>query len=416
MYDWAISVYNLVITSSIFPIYFAAVVVNEQGGNIIKFAGINIKNSVLYSYSLSFAFLLAAFVSPFLTSIADYSGKRKLFMHFFCILGGLACCTLYFFDTNTISLGVISFIVAGIGYSGSFVFYNSYLPIIATEDKFDSISARGFAMGYIGSVILLIFNLLMILQPQYFGGISSGLASRISFLMVGVWWILFAQYTFYHLPKDSQSKAKSSKWLLNGIKELQKVWSEIQNSPYLKKFLIAFFLYNLGVQTTMYIATIFAESELHLPSSNLIATVLILQLIAIPGAMLTSKLSSKIGNINTIMIEIIVWIGICIGAYFVANGNQFYALAGVVGLVMGGIQSLSRSTYSKLIPQNTHDTASYFSFYEMTDKISLVSGTFVYGFVESITGNARNSVLTIGIFFIMSLLVLFIGLKSKPNN
>jgi UMF1 family MFS transporter len=406
MYDWSVSVYNLVITSSIFPIYFASVVVNAQGGDMIKILGFEIKNSVLYSYSLTCTFLLIAIASPILTAIADYSGRRKAFMQFFCIVGGLACCTMFFFKTSTIMLGVAMFMLAGIGFSGSFVFYNSYLPEIATEDQMDRVSARGFSMGYIGSVILLIFNLLMLMMPQYFGNISNGMACKLSFLSVGIWWILFAQYTFYYLPKDIHKHERKKGWILNGFKELKKVYHQVMEMRKLKYFLLSFFFYNMGVQTVMYVATIFAEKELHLPSSNLITTVLILQLIAIPGAILTSKLSAKIGNIPTIISEVVIWIGICACAYFVTNGNEFYVLAAVVGLVMGGIQSISRSTYSKLIPANTKDTASFFSFYEVSDKLSIVAGTFFYGFTEAITGSARNSVLALGICFIISIVIL----------
>lgn len=407
MYDWAVSVYSLVITSSIFPIYYSNVAVNKDGGDMINFLGFSIKNSVLYSYSLTFTFLIVAFMNPILSAIADYSGRKKAFMQFFCFVGSFACASLFFFQTETTTLAIGLFILAGIGYSGSFVFYNSYLPEIATEEKFDRISAKGFSMGYIGSVILLIFNLLMIMKPDLFGNISAGLASRLSFLSVGIWWLLFAQYTFYYLPKDQPRKDHQKNWIFNGFKELNKVFKQLNDLPQVKKFLLSFLFYNMGVQTTMYVATVFAEKELHLPSTNLIATVLILQLIAIPGAYLASFLSSKIGNIKTIIIEVVVWIGICIFAYFVNNGNEFYALAAIVGLVMGGIQSISRSTYGKLIPKETSDTASYFSFYEFVYSISIVLGTFFYGFIEAWTGSARNSVLVLGLFFFISLFMLY---------
>lgn len=406
MYDWAVSVYNLVITSSIFPIYFASVVINEKGGDMVNFLGFETRNSVLYTYSLTFSFLISAIMSPILTAIADYSGKRKLFMQFFCWLGGLACCGLFFFNSNTIELGVLLFVLAGMGFSGSFVFYNSYLPMIASADNFDRVSAKGYSFGYIGSVLLLIFNLLMLMQPALFGGISSGMACKLSFLSVGIWWIGFAQYTFYHLPNDSKKERNNTNWILNGFRELKKVYLEIVAVPELKYFLMAFFFYNMGVQTVMYVATIFAEKELHLASSNLITTVLILQLIAIPGAMLTSRLSAKIGNINTIKIEILIWIAICGGAYFVTSGNEFYVLAAFVGLVMGGIQSISRSTFTKFIPAQTKDVSSYYSFYEVAEKLSIVSGTFFYGLTEAVSGSARNSVLTLGLFFMIGLLIL----------
>ncbi|MDX2190661.1 MAG: MFS transporter [Bacteroidota bacterium] len=413
MYDWAASVYSLVITSSIFPIYYSNMAVNEQGGDVVRFFNWDIRNSVLFSYSLTFIFLFVAIINPLLTSIADYSGRKKLFMQFFCWLGGLACCSLAFFEKGMATYAILMFVIAGIGYSGSWVFYNSFLPEITTSDRFDSVSAKGYAFGYVGSVILLIFNLLMIMMPELFWNISKTLASQLSFLSVGIWWIVFAQYTFYHLPKDSTSEKTNHNWIMNGFKELQKVWVQIKDLQSLKWFLLSFFMYNMGVQTTMYVATIFAEKELHLPSSNLIATVLILQLIAIPGAMLFSYISSKFGNIKAIIVQLFVWCGICIGAYYVRNGIDFYVLATVVGMVMGGIQSLSRATYAKLIPTHTHDHASFFSFYEVTYNLSIVFGTFFYGFTEQLTGSARNSVLVLGAFFMLSIVLIWRLQKTK---
>jgi len=418
MYDWAVSVYNLVITSAIFPIYFSKVAVNAQGGDIIHFFGFDVKNSVLYSYSLSFTFLLIAFTSPLLTSISDYSGRRKIFMRFFCFLGSFACMFLFFFETDTTDLAIIMFVLAGIGYSGSFVFYNSYLPEIATEDHFDRISAKGYSMGYIGSVLLLIFNLLMIMKPEFFGGITTGLASRLSFLSVGIWWLGFAMYSFYYLPKDEILIATKEKgWIFKGFKNLKTVLNDIVNYPNIKQFLIAFFFYNMGVQTVMLIATVFAEKELHLPTAALIGTVLILQIIAIAGAYLFARLSARFGNIISLSVMVVIWILICFGAYMVRNGFDFYLLAAVVGLVMGGIQSLSRATFAKLIPRNSHSNASYFSVFEAANSISIVLGTFAYGLIEAITGSPRNSVIVLGVFFAIGLMFLLkVHLPKNGEN
>lgn len=404
MYDWANSVYSLVITSSIFPVYYASTAINSSGGDVITFLGFSLKNTVWYSYSLSFTFLFIACISPLLSSIADNAGRKKAFMQFFSTLGALACIGLYFFTTHTVEWGIVFFVLAGIGFSGSIVFYNSYLPEIATPDKFDRLSAKGYALGYIGSVLLLIFNLSMLMLPELYGGISSGMACRISFLSVGLWWLGFAQYTFWHLPKDNPQKNLQANWLLNGYKKLRTVAAEIAEIPSLRNYLIGFFLYNMGVQTVMYVAVIFAEKELSLPSANLIATVLLLQLVAIIGAMTFARLSEKIGNIYTLFVLILVWVGICTGAYFVNTDIQFYLLASFVGLVMGGVQSMSRSTYSKLIPAQSTQNASFFSFYDVAEKLSTVVGTFIYGLVEQLTGSARNSILFLLIFFLVSLI------------
>ncbi|HEX8549126.1 MAG TPA: MFS transporter [Cytophagaceae bacterium] len=405
MYDWANSVYSLTITTAVFPEYFLAVTTGKGGEDLVNFLGYTIKNSVLYSYSLSSIFLISALISPFITSIADYTGKKKTLMGAFCYLGAFSCASLYFFKADVLSLGVFAFILAGVGYSGSIVLYNSYLPEIASESQYDRVSARGFSMGYIGSVILLVLNLAMITQPQVFGipAESGGLAARISFLTVGIWWFVFAQYSFFNLPRDKK-KNSDGHWLLNGWRELAKVWEGMKSLRLTKLFLAGFFLYSMGVQTVMYVAPLFAKKVLGLETGNLIVTILIIQLVAIPGAAFFNYVSGRSGNILALVVGIVVWILICVGAYFVQKGLSFYILASAIGFVMGGIQSLSRATYSKLIPENTTKAASWFSFYDVTEKLSIVLGTFAYGFIEDVTGTMRNSVIALGIFFILGLL------------
>ncbi len=415
MYDWSASAYNLTITSTIFPIYFTSVVLNKNGGDIVSFLGCEVRNSALYSYSLSFVFLMVVLLNPILTAICDYTGHKKSFMKFFCFVGAASCGSMYLFDNQHIYLGVFGFILAGIGYNCSWVFYNSYLPEIASKDKFDKISAIGYAFGYVGSVLLLLFNLSMLLFPAYYSNITSEMASKISFLSVGLWWFLFSLVTFYFLPKDVPiSTENTSGWILNGFKELKKVFFIASKIKSLKLFLIAFFLYNLGVQTFMYVATVFSDKELHMPTDALIATVLILQFVAIPGAYLSSFISKKFGNNIAIILQLFIWIGICFGAYVIETPTQFYVLAFFVGLVMGGIQSISRSTFAKFIPSDTTDNASFFSLYECVDKTSIVFGTLIYGLCDTITGSARSSVLILGLFFFFAILILRKIIKLNP--
>ncbi|WP_080240033.1 MFS transporter [Spirosoma rigui] len=406
-YDWANSVHSLVIVSSIFPVYFSATALNEAGGPLLDFLGFPIKNTVLFSYTVSAAFLLTALLSPVCSAIADYSGRKKAFMKAFCYLGATCCGLLYFFTRETTTFAVICFGLSLVGWSGSIVFYNSYLPDIATEDQFDRVSARGFSMGYIGSVLLMIVNLLMILKRDWFGNISEGMASRIAFLTVALWWVGFAQIPFSRLPNGTRKdRTAGGNYLLNGFRELRSVFGQLTHQPLIQKFLISFFVYNMGVQTVMYVATIFGSDELKMDGQNLIILVLLLQLVAIPGAYGFSWLSARIGNTYALMVAVVIWIGICVGAYLVQTQGQFFALAAVVGLVMGGIQSLSRSTYSKLVPATT-DTASYFSFYDVTEKLSIVLGTLLYGLIEQVTGSMRNSVLGLLVLFIIGLLLLW---------
>ena len=343
---------------------------------------------------------------PLLTGMADYGGKKKMFLKIFAYLGSAACMGLFFFEGANIEYGILMAVIASIGYSGSLVFYNAFLPEISTSDRYDKISARGYSYGYICSVLLLIFNLVMIQMPELFGLESGSMPAKISFLTVGVWWVAFAQYTFKYLPEKNTGQKLSSDLLIKGYKEIRKVYASLKELPTLKKYLLSFFFYNAGVQSVMYLATLFGTKELNMDTGSLILTVLIIQLVGIGGAYLFAYVSKLKGNKKSIMIMIIIWIGICLGAYFVATQNQFYALAFVVGLVMGGIQALSRATYSKLIPQDTEDTASYFSFFDVTFNVSIVFGTLSYGVIEHLTGSMRNSALALGLFFIVGMVIL----------
>ena len=419
MYDWANSVYNLVITSTIFPAYYEAVTGDGNENTLIdkiKIGGYEFSNTALYNYILAIAFVIVAIMSPILSSIADARGNKKQFLRFFCTMGSLSCASLYFFDSDHIIGGLISVIIACVGFWSSLVFYNSYLPEIAAPEDRDRISAKGFMMGYIGSVLLQIICFVFVLKPELFG-ITVGKASQISFLLVGVWWVSFGWLAISRLPASKGVKGAHSKNLFTqGYKELHKVWLELKTQPLLKQFLLSFFFYNMGVQTIMLAATLYGKSELNIPTTNLIIAILIIQLVAIPGAHLMAKLASKWGNFNTIMVAILIWIGGCIiGYYLPRNGLiPFYGLSIIVGFVMGGIQSVSRSTYSKLMPE-THDTTSYFSFYDVTEKVAIVIGMFSFGFINEITGSQRNSVLALCIFFIIGFVLLYRTSKLKGH-
>ena len=404
-YDWANSVYSLVITSAIFPIYYQAVTTTGENDQVL-FAGFTVTNSVLYSFALSFSFLVISPLLPLLSGVADYAGNKKSFMKFFCYLGGLACMGMYFFTSSSLEWGILCVILASIGYSGSLVFYDAYLPEIASSDQLDQVSAKGYSWGYYGGVVLLIVNLVLIQNFELFGFSSQGIATRFSFLLVGIWWIGFAQIPFAILPDNIYKKdIRLVKWS-KGYKELVKVWHSLKNNPDLKNYILAYFFFNMGVQTVMYMAATFGSKELKLPDFKLIATVLIIQLVASLGAFVFARLSGRWGNKRTLIVMISIWILICIAAYLVRNEYQFYALATAVGVVMGGIQSLSRATYAKLIPKNSIDHASYFSFFDVAFNLSIVVGTFSYGLVEQLTGSMRNSTLAIGGFFVIGLVLL----------
>ncbi len=402
MYDWANSVYNLVITTTFFPAYYAEVTKLENFHDGISFLGRRFVNTELKDYVLAFGFLVIALLSPILSSIADYKGNKKNFMRFFCYIGAASCSLLFFFDKNHVTLGLMCFMFAGIGFYGSQVFYNSYLPDIAAEEDMDRISAKGYTMGYIGSVLMQLVGFAMVMLME-----DKGLALTLTFLLVGVWWVGFAQITFARLPIPPKSDRKAKKHVLvNGFHELQQVWKQVTHMPVLKRFLTAFFFYSMGVQTVMLVAIDFGIKELKLPNDRLIITAVIIQLVAIAGAIAMSKLSERFGNIRVLIFTVLLWIAVCITGYFITTEVHFYILASLVGLVMGGIQSLSRSTYSKLMPE-TKDTASFFSFYDVTEKLAIVIGLFTFGFIEGIS-SIRQSILSLVVFFVLGLLFLII--------
>ncbi|MGK0362970.1 MAG: UMF1 family MFS transporter [Saprospiraceae bacterium] len=413
-FDWANSAYALTITTAIFPAYFTAVTLDN-----VNVLGMQMKNTSLYAYAISAAYLVLMILSPWMSGIADYGGKRMTFMRFFTVLGALACIGLTFFEGMSaelpataeynlyqLGIGTICFMLGTIGFAGGLVFYNSYLPLIASEDQYDRVSAKGFSYGYIGSVLLLILNLAIIQKPEWFGLENSGSwVYRIAFLMVGVWWLGFALIPFKGLPQDDDSKPKDN-LMGKGFEELKKVWQVIKYEKNIKSFLGSFFFYSAGVQTVLFLAAIFAKAELGFDTSSLILVILILQIVAIGGAHLFAKISDWKGNKFSIITMLFIWIIVCIAASMVQESIQFYAVAAAVGLVMGGIQSMSRSTYSKLLPQGTQDTTSYFSFYDILEKLAIVSGTFIFGITDQLVG-MRNSVLVLTVFFIMGIILMW---------
>ena len=411
-YDWANSAYALVVISAIFPVYYKAVATHE-GSDMVRFLGFSIQNSNLYSYSLSFSFLVVTTIIPLLSGMADYAGKKKAFMKLFAWFGALSCMGLFFFqDVGTLWLAILFSITASIGYSGSLVFYDAFLPEIVTEDRYDATSARGYSMGYYGSVLLMILCLALIMNFERLGFSNESEATRVSFLLVGAWWIGFSLIPFKHLPENPYGQTPSGNVWTKGYEEIRKVWRSLALQRDLKRFLVAYFFYNMGVQTVMYLAVLFGTDVLFLEDKKLIATVLLIQLIGSLGAFVFARLSADRGNKMSLLAMIAVWIGVCVAAYYINTEYHFYALAGVVGLVMGGIQSLSRATYSKLIPPNTIDHASYFSFYDVTFNLSIVFGTFSYGLINQLTGSMRYSALGLAVYFMIGMAFL-LSIRSK---
>jgi UMF1 family MFS transporter len=418
-YDWANSVYTLTIASSIFPLFYSQLFTTPN--QLVSAFGYQMKPTVLISIITAFTFLTVAVLSPILSGIADYIGNKKVFMKFFCYVGSIGCMGLYWFNLEQIHISLLFYFMGLIGYWGSLVFYNSYLPDIAFEYQQDSISAKGFSMGYVGSVLLLVLNLAMVMKPNWFGfdigtteaSLSSAgfEAMKVSFITVGIWWLFFSQYTFYVLPKGVSTGAKVSKNVIfNGLKELQLVWSKLKGNLRLKRYLWAFFVFSMAVQTIMLMAVYFGEKEISWGTNSektvgLIISILVIQLVAVLGAFVTSRASAKFGNINTLIVVNAIWLCLCFYAYFMVTPTQFYIAAGLVGLVMGGVQSLARSTYSKFLPE-TEDTTSYFSFYDVAEKIGIVIGMVIFAIVDQVS-SMRYAILFLFVFFLVGIFLLF---------
>ncbi len=400
-FDWANSAYALVIAVAIFPGYFLQITADR-----VNIFGWYIADSTLYAWSVALGYLIIALISPLLSGVADYGGKKKAFLRFFTLLGSLSCMGLLFFTSmKTLWVGELCFVLGTVGFAGGIVFYNSFLPMIATEDQYDRVSAKGFSYGYIGSLILLIVSLVVISNYEWFGFPTALKAVPTAFVMVGLWWIGFAQIPLRRLPPDAE-RQPGVNLLTKGYEEIRRVWQFVRADRNTLAYLMAFFFFNAGANAVLFLASIFAEKELGFDTSGLIVLILILQAVAIGGAWLSTKISERKGNKFSLMLQSIIWMVICIVGYFVQTGLDFYLLAAAVGVVMGGFQALARSTYAKLLPEDTQDTASYFSFFDVMDKVSTVVGTFVFGFIEQLTGGMRSSVLSLVLFFLISLIVL----------
>ena len=420
-YDWANSVYPLVISSAVFPIYYGALFAEN---NIIQVFDYEVKNTAMISFVTAAAFIVVALLSPLLSGIADYVGNKKRFMKFFVYTGAFCCMGLYGFQLDTIYLGLIIYFLALIGYWSSLVFYNSYLPDIAFPEQQDRVSAKGFSMGYVGSVLLLLFNLSMVLKPDWYGitgseGEAAMKAMRYSFITVGIWWIIFSQYSFYYLPKGNREVTVTKDVIWNGYKELKSVWNQLDKNISLKRFLVAFFMYSMALQTVLLVAAYFGEEEIGWGSASektigLIVSILLIQIVGILGATLTARASERYGNLKVLIIINAIWALLCFIAYHIYTPIQFYVVAAMVGMVMGAIQALSRSTYSKLLPK-TQDTTSFFSFYDVAEKIAIIIGMSLFGIIDQITGSMRNSILIFTLFFILGGLLLFRVPKMKKT-
>ncbi|MEK7434911.1 MAG: MFS transporter [Cyanobacteriota bacterium] len=417
MYDWANSVFALAITTAIFPSYFSSISksikINDVSDNIhiVNFLGFQMPSISIYSYAISLSYLIIALLSPILGAIADHTGNKKKFMMFFCSIGSLSCTLLYFFDKTNYPMGVILFLFASLGFAGGNIFNDSFLPEVAEQKDYAKVSARGFMMGYIGSLIQLLMCLVLILNFKSFGFPDVASATKVSFVLVGLWWFGFAQITFFSLKELKPEKTEGN-IIKKGFEELYKVFFEIKENKLLIRFLFSFLFYDMGMQTVIYTASSFGTDELHLTQPQLITTILLIQLIAIVGANLFAKASEKFGNINTLITGIIFWTFICMAGYFIQTPTHFYILACSVGMIMGGVQALSRATFSLFVP-DAGENAAFFSFYSIVDKIAIILGLLSYGLINQVTHNLRTSILFLIVYFVIALALIFSIRKEK---
>ena len=415
MYDWANSVYSLVITSSLFPVYYG-LVTKGTGGREVSFFGFSVLSSALFSFAVSISFLMAGLASPWLTALSDIGNLRKRLLMLFCILGATATASLTFFNGSNLEYGILIFMLAALGFSGSIVFYNSYLPTVASPDRYDKVSARGFAFGYVGSVVLLLLILMPVLLPGIFSGLELTFKQvcRIGFVLTGLWWMGFGLNAIRQFPTTASDSAQNTiHWRMVKARFFEAL-EVVKATPYLRSFLTGFFFINMGVQTVMYLAALFGDQELHMEANSLIVTILILQLVAIGGALGFASLAQSIGEIRTLLLAAVLWIVVCILAFLIQTPMQFYGVAALVGLVMGGTQSLMRSTFSSFVPTSESGKSALFGFYDLLEKFSLVIGTAVYGLVNQLTGSMRHSSLALAVFFLVGGLILT-GVKRRSR-
>lgn len=408
LFDWANSAYSLVIVSTIFPKIFL-----YELGETSTFLGINFGNSsAIYTSAISFSYLIILLITPVLGGIADYGGYKKRYMQFFTYLGVLACVMLYFFDSNHIYLGVLGAILGSIGFSGSMVFYNAYLPEIVPVKDQDKISARGYAMGYLGSSILLILLVVLSSYPSLLFVKTKLEVFKIGFILVGLWWFGWSAITFKVLPQNKPThKGNVTSYIKEGLKQLRIAVKSIAKNKIIKRFLIAFACLSLGFQTLWIISPIFAASVIKLEGSELIVIVLIMQFVGIIGSMIFSRISKAKGNILSLSLTVIVFIIVCLAASTTTSKQVFYGIAILMGFAMGGMQSMSRSTFSKLIVDEVNH-ASLFSLYDIIEKSSILIGTalvtLVYAFNISMFNvpSEKFVLLLLGVFFIIGLFLL----------
>ena len=412
MYDWANSAFYTTVVGALFSPYLtrlAQTAVGENGVvlNLGPLGAVTAKSLPTLCVSISVG--AQVFVLPILGALGDYSDLKKKLMALFCYIAVAANCLLFFVQGNLYLLGGLLFIIANVGFGASVVFYNAFLPEITTEDQADKVSSRGFAYGYLGGAILLVLNLLLVLRAEQLG-MTAGLAVRLSLLSAGVWWGGFAIITFYLLKSRPKTKSlpPGESYLTAGFKEIVATLKELRRLPLTARYLLGYLIYNDGIQTVIVASSAFLEQELF-PGGNpvfLLEIYLMVQFVAVAGALLFERLAYLIKTKNAIIVSLVIWAGVVIYAYkFLHSVPEAWVMAAVIAIVLGGSQALSRSLFSRMIPAGKE--ASFFGIYEVSDRGTSWMGPLLFSIVIARTGSYRLALLSLIFFFVVGLIVLW---------
>lgn len=412
MYDWANSAFYTTVVGALFSPYLtrlAQTAVGENGVvlNLGPLGAVTAKSLPTLCVSVSVG--AQVFLLPILGALGDYSDLKKRLMALFCYIAVTANCLMFFVQGNLYLLGGLLFIIANVGFGASIVFYNAFLPEITTEDQADKVSSRGFAYGYLGGAILLVLNLLLVMRAEQLG-MSAGLAVRLSLLSAGIWWGGFAIISFYLLKSRPKKKSlpPAQSYITAGFKEIGETFKELRRLPLTTRYLLGYLIYNDGIQTVIFASSAFLEQELF-PGGNpvfLLEIYLMVQFVAVAGALIFERLAYVIKTKNAIIVSLVIWAGVVIYAYqFLHTVPEAWVMAAVIAIVLGGSQALSRSLFSRMIPAGKE--ASFFGLYEVSERGTSWMGPLLFSIVIARTGSYRLALLSLIFFFVVGLIVLW---------
>ncbi len=418
MYDWANSAYITTVGVALLPIYFAEGIVGKDG---VTLFGATVSATALWGFMLGFAALVVFLFAPVLGAIADFSSAKKKFLIGFAYFGSLFATLLFFCEPGYVWLAVVLYICTQVCFIGGNVFYDAFLPHLASEDKLDSVSAKGFAFGYVGGSLQYGIALALVVMHKTFG-IEQSMAVRIAMAMAGLWWAGWTLLTVKHLketktkqelPEKHQNQTKFFAYLSLGISQTFATVKKVGHFKHLALFVVAYMIYNDGIHTVTSMATIYGKEELGLGTPHLMVTLLLVQVVAIGGALIFSLIANRIGARRSVMVSLVLWSGVVIYGYFIQTATEFFILGMVVGIVLGGTQALSRSFYGAMIPEQA--SAEFYGFYSVFSKFSAIWGPATFGVIKQITGSARLAIISLMVFFIVGLILLAFVNEEKAK-